>query len=129
MGLHLKKSQKPFHYDRLFPCCVTGINVDAFLLDLGRVLELKAAVVASKVGSSKPVRTFSASDIADVAQVARRQLVLAINRVSSLTSDVSILPMHACFLLAEHKTRASPMPSRAVMRPHLKAALAAETLL
>ena len=55
--------------------------MDGFLLDMGRVLELKNAVAAAKFGSSQHVRTFSAADVALVAQIARRLLIVAINRV------------------------------------------------
>ena len=60
---------------------LTGLDVDGFLLDLGRVLELKNAVAAAKFGTDVHVRTFAAADVAVVAQIARRQLIVAINKV------------------------------------------------
>lgn len=64
----------------------TGIDVDALLLDLGRVMDLKKAVRAAKSGSTGPVRPFAAADVAGVAQIARRLLVVAINKVWSVPS-------------------------------------------
>ena len=58
-----------------------GVDMDGLLLDLGRVMELKQAIVAAKTGTSVPVRSYSARDIADMAQLARRQLRLAIDAV------------------------------------------------
>ncbi len=55
--------------------------MDGFLLDLGRVLELRRAVAAAKFGAAAPVRAFAAEDVAAVARVARRQLVFAIEQV------------------------------------------------
>lgn len=56
--------------------------MDGFLLDMGRVMELKASVAASREGhATLPHRLFSAADVAGVAAVARRQLIFAIHRV------------------------------------------------
>lgn len=60
---------------------VTGMDVNGFLLDLGQVFELKNAVAAAKFGASKPVRAFSAADVARIAHIARRHLIVAINKV------------------------------------------------
>lgn len=60
------------------------MDVDGFLLDMGRVLELKASLAASREGccnTAPPQRAFSAADVAGVAAVARRQLVFAIHKV------------------------------------------------
>lgn len=61
--------------------CMAVLDVDGFLLDMGRVLELKNAVAAAKFGTSQHVRTFSAADVSLVAQIARRLLIVAINKV------------------------------------------------
>ena len=59
-----------------------GVDMDGLLLDLGRVMELKQAIAAAKLGTSAvPVRSYSDTDIADMAQLARRQLRLAIDAV------------------------------------------------
>ena len=58
-----------------------GVDMDGLLLDLGRVMELKQAIAAAKAGTSVPVRSYSATDIADMAQLARRQLRVAIDAV------------------------------------------------
>ncbi len=62
----------------------TGLDVDGFLLDMGRVLELKNAVAAAKFGTEVHVRTFAADDVAVIAQIARRQLIVAINKVRTI---------------------------------------------
>ncbi len=59
----------------------SGVDMDGLLLDLGRVVELKHAITAARCGSTVPVRAFSAVDIADLAQLARRQLRVAIDAV------------------------------------------------
>ncbi|BDA46756.1 probable squamosa promoter-binding-like protein 4 at N-terminal half [Coccomyxa sp. Obi] len=72
----------------------TGLDVDGFLLDMGRVLELKNAVAAAKFGTSQHVRTFSAADVALVAQIARRLLIVAINKAWPAVARL-VLPVAA----------------------------------
>ena len=57
------------------------VDTDGLLLDLGRIVELRHAIAAAKFGSSVPVRSFSAADMADMAQLGRRLLRLAIDTV------------------------------------------------
>ncbi len=59
----------------------SGVDMNGLLLDLGRVVELKHAIAAARWGSTVPVRAFSAMDVADLAQIARRQLRVAIDAV------------------------------------------------
>lgn len=80
-----------------------GVDVDGLLLDLGKIVELKAAIAAAKFGSAVPVRAFGASDIADMAALARRQLRLAIDTVSCFLFS---LPLSAtcCWQVFHHHT-------------------------
>ena len=72
-----------------------GVDMDGLLLDLGRVMELKQASAAAKTGASVPVRSYSATDIADMAQLARRQLRLAIDAVGPPPPKLAAV-IHAC---------------------------------
>ena len=72
----------------------SGVDMDGLLLDLGRVVELKHAIAAAKWGSTVPVRAFSAMDVADVAQLARRQLRAAIDAVRRFARFVKLMSMH-----------------------------------
>lgn len=69
-----------------------GVDMDSLLLDLGKIVELKHAIAAAKFGSSMPVRTFTATDMADMAQLARRQLRLAIDTVRHLLAAHRLNP-------------------------------------
>ena len=60
-----------------------GVDTDGLLLDLGRIVELRHAIAAAKFGSSVPVRSFSAADMDDMAQLGRRLLRLAIDTVGA----------------------------------------------
>ncbi len=75
-----------------------GVDTDGLLLDLGRIVELRHAIAAAKFGSSVPVRSFSAADMADMAQLGRRLLRLAIDTVRrplpALRTSPSSLPWH-----------------------------------
>ena len=86
-----------------------GVDMDGLLLDLGRVLELKQAIAAAKTGTSVPVRSYSATDIADMAQLARRQLRLAIDAVG-LPPPRTAAAAHACAQAASRCSGTIPMP-------------------
>ena len=61
-----------------------GVDTDGLLLDLGKIVELRHAIAAAKYGSSVPVRSFGAADMADMARLARRLLRLAIDTVGRI---------------------------------------------
>ena len=58
-----------------------GVDIDGRLLDVGQIVELRRAIAAANFGSAVPVRSFSAADMADMAQLSRRLLRLAIDTV------------------------------------------------
>ena len=76
------------------PLWLIGSDVDGFLMDMGRVLELKNAVAAAKFGTDVHVRTFAAADVAIVAQIARRQLIVAFNKV--WPEPLKTFPLSGC---------------------------------
>ena len=61
--------------------CGAGVDLDALAMGLGRVLELKNAVVAAVACSQEPARRYGAVDLAAVAGTARRVLLLCLDHV------------------------------------------------
>ena len=85
-----------------------GVDMDGLLLDLGRVMELKRAIAAAKNGTSVPVRSYSAMNIADMAHLARRQLRLAIDAVGLAPPKAAAAP-HSCTQAASQRPGATPV--------------------
>lgn len=56
---------------------MSAADVEAFLLDVGRVLEFGNALDAIAAGSHEPTRTYTDADVAAVARTARRVLMFA----------------------------------------------------
>ena len=107
--LMLERADVAADINRLHGLKQQGVDMDGLLLDLGRVMELKQAIAAAKSGTSVPVRSYSATDIADMAELARRQLRLAIDAVG-LPSSRTAAVAHACAHVASKCLGAISVP-------------------